>query len=256
MKAVILAGGLGTRLSEETYLRPKPMVEIGDKPILWHIMKFYSHYGINDFIICAGYKGEVIKNYFQNYSLHQSDITFNLKDNSYVIHQNLSEDWKVTVVNTGENTMTGGRLLRIKNHIDSDFCFTYGDGLTNVNIDKLIKFHKNNSAIATLTSVVTPERFGIIETDAKGKITSFLEKSDNAPNRINGGYFVLSKKVFDYIKDDHTIWEKEPLKNLSNNSELYAYNHDGFWHAMDKLSDKVYLENLWQKNSAPWKVWE
>ncbi len=255
MKAVILAGGLGTRLSEETHLKPKPMVEIGGKPILWHIMKIFSYYGINDFIICTGYKGEVIKNYFQNYPLHQSDITFDLKNNSYVTHQNLSEDWKVTVINTGENTMTGGRLLRIRDYIDSDFCFTYGDGLTDVNINKLIEFHKQSSGSATLTSVLTPERYGLIESNSVGKITRFREKPKNSTNRINGGYFVLSKRVFDYIENDETIWEKEPLMSLASDNQLFAYNHDGFWYAMDKLSDKLHLDNLWNKNLAPWKVW-
>jgi glucose-1-phosphate cytidylyltransferase len=255
MKAVILAGGLGTRLSEETTLRPKPMIEIGGKPILWHIMKLYSFYGINDFIICGGYKSEVIKNYFANYYLNNSTITFNLKTDSMKVHNNFSEDWHVTVVDTGRDTMTGGRLKRIREFIEDDFCFTYGDGVSDINIKELINFHKNNNNIATLTSVMSPEKFGKISIDNNSFVKSFREKPESNNDMINAGFFVLSKKVFDYIENDKTIWEREPLENLAKENNLKAYQHDGFWYAMDKLSDKIYLEDLWSRNEAPWKIW-
>ena len=255
MKVVILAGGLGTRLSEETHLRPKPMVEIGGKPILWHIMKFYSHFGLNEFIICAGYKSNVIKDYFSNYFLYNSDITFDLSNNEIEIHSNKSENWKVTVVDTGLATMTGGRLLRVKDYINSDFCFTYGDGLSNVDINSLIKFHKSKKCIATLTAVQTPERFGNLHFGNSDKIVNFSEKPEAHDNWINGGFFVLSKDIFDYIDGDETVFEKNTLEKLSTEENLFALKHNGFWHAMDKLSDKVYLEKLWSE-SPPWKLWK
>ncbi len=255
MKAVILAGGLGTRLSEETYLKPKPMVEIGGKPILWHIMKIYSVYGINDFIICVGYKGNIIRDYFRNYSLNQSDVTFDIHKDTYSIHKNHSEEWKITVVDTGENTMTGGRLLRIKDYIDDDFCFTYGDGLSDVDINLLIKFHKSKNCIASLTAVQTPERFGKLNFSNDDVIVNFSEKPEEHDNWINGGFFVLSKEIFQYIEGDETVFEKNTLEKLSAENKLIAFKHKGFWHAMDKLSDKVYLEKLWSK-TPPWKLWK
>ncbi|MDC3172030.1 glucose-1-phosphate cytidylyltransferase [Pelagibacteraceae bacterium] len=256
MKAIILAGGLGTRLSEETTLKPKPMVEIGGKPILWHIMKLYSYYGVNEFVICGGYKVEVIKHYFSNYYLNNSTVSFNLKNNKIVIHSNQSEDWDVTVVDTGNTTMTGGRLKRVSEFIDGDFCFTYGDGVSNINIRELINFHKSSGCLATLTSVVSPEKFGKITIDKNNLVKSFREKPELNTDMINAGYFVLSKEVIKYIDNDATIWEKEPLENITKENSLAAYRHNGFWYPMDKLSDKKYLEELWAKNHAPWKVWE
>lgn len=255
MKAVILAGGLGIRLSEETSLKPKPMVEIGGKPILWHIMKLYSHYGINDFIICGGYKVEVIKKYFSNYYLNNSTVSFNLKNNNMIVHNNFSEDWNVTVVDTGRSTMTGGRLKRVSEFIDGDFCFTYGDGVSDINISDLINFHKTNNCLATVTSVISPEKFGKIIIDENNLVKSFREKPDLHDDMINAGYFVLSKEVISYIDSDETIWEREPLEKITKENNLAAYQHDGFWYPMDKLSDKKYLEELWEKNEAPWKVW-
>ncbi|MFL2726067.1 MAG: glucose-1-phosphate cytidylyltransferase [Gammaproteobacteria bacterium] len=257
MKAVILAGGLGTRLSEETVSRPKPMIEIGGKPILWHIMKMYSSHGINDFIICCGYKGYVIKEYFANYFLHMSDVTFDMKNNSMKVHDKRAESWKVTLVDTGDSSMTGGRLLRVKDYIkdDESFCFTYGDGVGDINITNLIKFHSEHKKLATLTSTYSPGRFGALETD-NGLITNFIEKPKGDGGKINGGFFVLSPKVLDYINDDASIWEKEPLSELANNRELMAFEHEGFWQPMDTLRDKVNLENLWSSNAAPWKTWE
>ena len=256
MQAVILAGGLGTRLSEETTLKPKPMVEIGGMPILWHIMKIYSSYGINDFIICAGYKSHIIKDYFTNYLIQNSDVTFDLKQNTYKIHKNHSENWKVTVVDTGQSTMTGGRLLKVAEYLDgNDFCFTYGDGLTDIDINKLINFHRNNKSIATLTAVKTPERFGRLQINKKNIVSQFLEKPQNNDEWINGGFFVLSKEVLNFIDDENTIWERDPLENISKEEKLSAYKHDGFWYAMDKLSDKHYLNELWNHNQAPWKNW-
>jgi glucose-1-phosphate cytidylyltransferase len=257
MKAVILAGGLGTRLSEETSLKPKPMVEIGGKPILWHIMKTYSAHGINDFIICCGYKGYVIKEYFANYFLHMSDVTFNMIENTMHVHHKRAEPWKVTLVDTGDNSMTGGRLKRVSEHVKNEeaFCFTYGDGVGDINITELLKFHKNNNRLATLTATFPPGRFGALDIQ-DGQVQSFQEKPRGDGAMINGGFFVLSPKVIDYIDDDSTTWEQEPLKNLAKNNELMAYEHHGFWQPMDTLRDKVYLEDLWSKNKAPWKTWE
>ncbi|WP_248931064.1 glucose-1-phosphate cytidylyltransferase [Paenibacillus hamazuiensis] len=256
MKAVILAGGLGTRISEETSIRPKPMVEIGGKPILWHILKIYSYYGINDFIICLGYKGYMIKEYFANYFMHMSDITFDMKNNTMEVHQNNSEPWKVTLVDTGDQTMTGGRLKRVKDFVgNKTFCFTYGDGLSNVNIQTLIEFHKKQATYATLTAVQPPGRFGALDFN-ENKITSFQEKPRGDGAWINGGYFVLEPTVFDYISGDFTIWEHEPLEKLSREGQLSAYRHNGFWQPMDTLRDKIKLEELWNENKAPWKFWE
>ena len=257
MKAVILAGGFGTRLSEETGVRPKPMVEIGDRPILWHIMKIYSAHGINDFIICLGYKGYMIKEYFANYSLHRSDVTFDLRNNDMQIHQNDTEPWKVTLVDTGESSMTGGRLKRVKDYIgEQTFCLTYGDGLTDLNIRDSIEFHKNKKTLATLTAVQQPGRFGAFSLGAnQHKILSFREKPKGDGAWINGGFFVLEPGVLDKISDDSTVWEREPLEQLAKEGNLSAYKHDGFWQPMDTLRDKNYLEAYWQKGNAPWKVW-
>ncbi len=255
MKAVILAGGHGTRISEESHLKPKPMIEIGGKPILWHIMKCYSFYGINDFVICCGYKGYLIKEYFANYFLHMADVTFCMKENKMDIHQNMAEPWTVTLVDTGEDTMTGGRLKRIQPYIDGDFCFTYGDGVSNVDILKLIEFHKAQNTLATLTAVQLPGRFGALSL-SKNKITGFKEKPEGDGSWINGGFFVLNKSVFDYIDGDHTVWEKGPLENLASDGELSSYIHDGFWQPMDTLRDRHCLETLWESGNAPWKIWE
>lgn len=256
MKAVILAGGLGTRLSEETASRPKPMVEIGSKPILWHIMKIYSQFGVNEFIICCGYKGYSIKEYFINYFSHQSDITINLKDNSSIIHKKRAEPWSVTLVDTGANTMTGGRLARVKDFLskDEDFFFTYGDGLGNIDIDELLKLHKKHGKLATLTSVKPPGRFGALDISNE-KVIKFVEKPVGDGGRINGGFFVLSPKVLDLIDGDDCVWEKEPLMTLASSGELVSYEHNGFWHPMDSLRDKNYLEDLWISGSPPWKIW-
>lgn len=256
MKAVILAGGLGTRLSEETDKKPKPMVEIGGKPILWHIMKLYSFYGINDFIICCGYKGYLIKEYFANYFLHQSDITFDMSINKIKIHKKRAEPWKVTLLDTGEKTMTGGRIKKIKEFIKEgdDFCLTYGDGLSDINISELIKFHKSHGKIATLSAVYPPGRFGALETDGI-KVIKFSEKPSGDGAMVNGGFFVLNSKVIDYIAGDNTVWELEPLKNLANQDELMFYKHTNFWQPMDTLRDKIYLENLWSSKTPPWKIW-
>ncbi len=257
MKAVILAGGLGTRISEETHLRPKPMIEIGGKPILWHIMKIYSAYGINEFIICLGYKGYLIKEYFANYYLHMSDVTVDLSNNSSKIHNNYAENWKITLVDTGEETMTGGRIKRIYDYIKDDehFCLTYGDGVANVDIAKLIEFHKSHKKLATLTATQPPGRFGALSINGENVITEFQEKPDGDGNFINGGFFVLSPKVVEYIDNDKTLWEQEPLKNLAKNQQLVAYKHSEFWQPMDTLRDKVHLEDMWQSGKAPWKVW-
>ena len=255
MKAVILAGGLGTRLSEETAMRPKPMIEIGGKPILWHIMKMYSHHGINDFIICCGYKGYYIKEYFANYFLHMSDVTFDLSKNSMHSHKERAEPWKVTLVDTGDESMTGGRLKRVKDYLDDDsFCFTYGDGLSNLNISELIKFHFDHGKLATLTATYSPGRFGALDIE-NNKVNSFKEKPLGDGAMINGGFFVLKPEVISLIDDDSTIWEKEPLTNLANNGQLMAYKHKDFWQPMDTLRDKIYLEDLWKNNTAPWKKW-
>ena len=257
MKAVILAGGLGTRLSEETVSKPKPMVEVGGKPILWHILKTYSHYGINDFIICCGYKGYVIKEYFANYFLHHSDVTFNMKDNKMTIHEDRSEPWTVTLVDTGDHSMTGGRLKRVAPYLENEelFCFTYGDGVSDVNISELIKFHQAHGKEATLTAVFPPGRFGALNIE-NNRVNQFEEKPKGDGALINGGYFVLSPKVLERIENDLTIWEQEPLKGLAKDGELMAFKHDGFWQPMDTLRDKYLLEELWEKNKAPWKRWE
>lgn len=257
MKAVILAGGFGTRLSEETAIKPKPMVEIGGQPILWHIMKIYSAYGINDFIICCGYKGYVIKEFFADYFLRMSDVTFDMRSNQMDVHKRNAEPWRVTLVDTGENTMTGGRLQRVKEHIGNEtFCFTYGDGVSNINIAKLIEFHREQKTLATLTAVQPPGRFGAISLGKKQtKITSFREKPQGDGAWINGGYFVLESEVIDYIDNAATVWEQEPLKKLAHLEQLSAYRHSGFWQPMDTLRDKNYLENLWESGDAPWKIW-
>ncbi len=255
MKAVILAGGLGTRISEESHLRPKPMIEIGGKPILWHIMKMYSFYGINDFIICLGYKGYVIKEYFSNYFLHMSDVTINMKDNNMEVHQKNVEPWKVTLVDTGENTMTGGRIKRVRDHINNEtFCMTYGDGVSDVNIAQLIESHKNSKSLATVTVVQPPGRYGAVIFDGQ-KVSNFQEKPDGDRAWINGGFFVLEPDVLDYIEGDATSWEAEPLQQLTREGQLNAYNHSGFWQAMDTLREKNTLEDLWKKGAAPWKKW-
>ncbi|RUT33270.1 glucose-1-phosphate cytidylyltransferase [Paenibacillus zeisoli] len=256
MKAVILAGGYGTRISEETHLKPKPMIEIGGKPILWHIMKVYSHYGINDFVICLGYKGYMIKEYFANYYLHMSDVTFDMRDNNMKVHNNTSEPWKVTLVDTGMETMTGGRLKRVQKYIGNEtFCFTYGDGVSNVNITELIEFHRNNGTQATLTAVQPPGRFGALDI-LQNRITSFEEKPQGDGSWVNGGYFVLEPAVFDLIENDATVWELDPLERLARDNQLSAFKHSGFWQPMDTLRDKVKLEEMWDTREAPWKVWQ
>lgn len=255
MKCVILAGGFGTRISEETTTKPKPMVDIGGRPILWHIMKIYSWHGIKEFIICAGYKGYVIKEYFANYFLHMSNITFDMSKNEMEVHENKAEPWKVTIVDTGEETMTGGRLLRVKNYIgDQTFCFTYGDGLSNINISELIKFHNKKNKWATVTAVQPPGRFGALKLDGT-TITSFEEKPQGDGGYINGGFFVLEPKVFDHIDGDTMIWEQEPMERLSEKRQIEAFKHDGFWRPMDTLRDKNHLEDLWVSNKAPWRIW-
>ncbi|MEA2235610.1 MAG: glucose-phosphate cytidylyltransferase [Thermoanaerobaculia bacterium] len=255
MKAVILAGGLGTRLSEETVIRPKPMVELGGMPVLWHIMKLYSAHGINDFVICLGYKGYMIKEYFANYFLHMSDVTINLRSNEVSVHHSTSEPWTVTLVDTGQDTQTGGRLGRVRHHVDGEtFCFTYGDGLADVNIAKLIDFHREQKTFATLTAVQPPGRFGVIDIEAE-KIRTFAEKPPGDGSWVNGGFFVLEPQVFDYLGGDETIWEREPLETLARDGHLSAYKHDGFWQPMDTLRDKTLLDALWGTGKAPWKVW-
>lgn len=257
MKAVILAGGLGTRISEETQTKPKPMIEIGSKPILWHILKIYSHYKINDFIICCGFKGYLIKEYFANYFLHTSDITLDIANDKIKIHSQTTEPWKITLVDTGENTMTGGRLKRVSKYIEDDiFCFTYGDGLADINIDNLIKSHLSSGKDATITAVKPPGRFGSLNLKNDNDVTSFLEKPDGDGGWINGGFFVCNSKVIERVKEDSTIWEQEPLMTLARDNQLNAYKHIGFWKPMDTLRDKIYLEDLWDTKKAPWKVWE
>ncbi len=259
MKAVILAGGLGTRISEETHLKPKPMVEIGGHPIIWHIMKIYSSYGIDEFIICCGYKGYIIKEYFANYFLHTSDVTLDLKKNETIIHHQKTEPWKVTLVDTGQETMTGGRLLRVKEHLQDDetFCFTYGDGLSNVDINELIKYHQSHKLSATLTAVIPPSRFGLLDIEGSQncKIVRKFEEKPRDSNWINGGFFVLNKSVIDLIKNDSISWEFGPLTHLASVNQLAAFHHEGFWQPMDTLRDRNYLEELWNKKKAPWKVW-
>lgn len=256
MKAVILAGGLGTRISEETHLKPKPMIEIGGKPILWHIMKIYSHYGVNDFIICCGYKGYVVKEYFANYFLHMSDVTFDMQKNSMEVLQQSAEPWRVTLIDTGEDTMTGGRLRRVAPYVKDEevFCLTYGDGVSNVNIAELIAFHKTRKVKATLTATLLPGRFGALDM-AGDKVRTFQEKPKGDGGMINGGFFVLSPAVLELLDGDHCVWERGPLETLAESGELAAFQHHGFWQAMDTQRDKTHLEELWQSGSAPWKVW-
>ena len=260
MKAVILAGGLGTRLSEETHLRPKPMVEIGGRPILWHILKIYSAHGINDFIICAGYKGYFIKEYFANYFLHMSDVTFDMERNEMVVHRKKVEPWKVTIVDTGEETYTGGRLARVAEYLDDEpFCFTYGDGVGDINVSELVEFHKAHGKLATLTAVQPPGRYGALgfHEEDTSLIQQFQEKPEGDGAWINGGFFVLDPKVIAFIEDgDATIWEREPLEKLANNDQLKAYRHRGFWRPMDTLRDKMQLEEMWDAGTAPWKTWD
>lgn len=258
MKVVILAGGLGTRLSEETDKRPKPMVEIGGKPILWHIMKMYSAHGVREFVICCGYKGYMIKEFFANYFLHQSDVTIDLSDNSVHVHQNSAESWRVTLVDTGENTLTGGRLLRVASHLKGSgtFCLTYGDGLSDINLSSLIDFHKRHGKIATLTAVRPPGRFGAIKLNPNSVVESFREKPVGDGSWINGGFFVLDEEVIELIEGDGTSWESYPLSKLAASNELSAFKHDGFWQPMDTLREKVRLQALWDSGEAPWRVWD
>lgn len=258
MKAVILAGGYGTRISEESAIRPKPMVEIGGKPILWHILKIYSSFGINDFIICLGYKGEIIKDYFANYHLYRSDVIFDLNKHTMDIQKNGAEKWKVALIDTGEKSMTGGRLRKIKKYIgDEPFCMTYGDGVSNVNIKNLINFHNKQNVLATVTAVQPPGRFGALSISSKNnKVESFREKPNGDSMWINGGFFVLEPKVLDFIENDNVVFEDEPMRKLARMGQLAAFKHSDFWHPMDTLRDKNVLEELWQKNKAPWKVWK
>ena len=257
MKVVILAGGLGTRLSEETVARPKPMVEVGGKPILWHIMKMYSAHGITDFIICCGYKGYVIKEYFANYFLHMSDVTFDLKNNQMTVHNKRAESWRVTLVDTGDNTLTGGRLRRVADYVRGEkaFCFTYGDGVSDVDISETLKFHNDHGKLATMTAVLPPGRFGALELD-KGTVVNFREKPKGDGAMVNGGFFVLDPKVINLITDDNCTWEQEPLRVLAKEKQLIAFEHSGFWQPMDTLRDKNNLEQLWGANEAPWKLWD
>ena len=258
MKAVILAGGLGTRISEETHLKPKPMVELGGKPILWHIMKIYAHHGINDFIICLGYKGYAIKEYFANYFLHTSDVTLDLQNNDITVHHRYTEPWKVTLVDTGELTMTGGRLKRIRPYLNEGepFCMTYGDGVSDVNVTELIQFHKDSGTNATLTATYPPGRFGALDIAEGGRVTAFHEKPAGDGGMINGGFFVLDPSVIDLVDGDESVWEQKPLEILAETGQLSAFKHTGFWQPMDTLRDKNYLESLWSKGDAPWKVWK
>lgn len=256
MKAVILAGGLGTRLSEETSVRPKPMVEIGGMPILWHIMKLYSHHGINDFVICCGYKGYLIKEYFANYFLHMSDVTFDMQENRMHVHQHRAEPWKVTLVDTGNDSMTGGRLLRVADYVKNDevFCLTYGDGIGDIDITASLAFHRSHGKKATVTATLPPGRFGALDIQGN-RVRSFQEKPRGDGALINGGFFLLSPAVLDYLQDDRTVWEQQPVQRLAAEGELMAYSHAGFWQPMDTLRDKTYLEELWATGNAPWKVW-
>lgn len=257
MKVVILAGGFGTRISEESHLKPKPMINIGEQPILWHIMKLYSSFGFNEFVICAGYKQHVIKEYFADYYLHTSDITFDFADGgAMTIHNNVAEPWKVTVVDTGLHTMTGGRIKRVQPYIGNEpFMLTYGDGVSDVNIKELVEFHKNHGKFATLTAVNAGQRFGVLDVDNKNGIQSFREKRNSDGSYINGGFMVLQPEVFDYISDDTTVFEKAPLETLAKVGQLMAYKHDGFWQCMDTQRDKMQLEEMWSSDNAPWKVW-
>lgn len=256
MKAVILAGGLGTRISEETHLRPKPMIEVGGRPILWHIMKMYSHYGVNDFVICCGYKGYLIKEYFANYFLHMSDVTFDMKNNTMEVHHQKAEPWRVTLVDTGDETMTGGRLKRVATYLKDEeaFCMTYGDGVSDVNISELIAFHMRHGLKATVTAALPPGRFGALDIQGD-QVSGFKEKPKGDGAMINGGFFVLSPDVINLIKDDAMLWEREPLETLASEGQLTAFQHAGFWQPMDTLRDKTHLEELWASGDAPWKVW-
>jgi glucose-1-phosphate cytidylyltransferase len=256
MKAVILAGGLGTRISEETHLKPKPMIEIGGKPILWHILKLYSAHGINEFVICCGYKGYVIKEYFANYFLHMSDVTFHMRTNSMEVHRKQAEPWEITLVDTGEATMTGGRLKRVRNYLDGDpFCFTYGDGVADVDITALVEHHNSQGRLATVTAVQPPGRYGALQCGEASAVSGFQEKPQGDGGWINGGFFVLNPAVIDRIEGDATIWEQDPLKQLASDGQLTAYHHCGFWQPMDTLRDRQHLEELWVEARAPWKVW-
>ena len=257
MKVVILAGGMGTRLSEETDLKPKPMTEIGSKPMLWHIMKIYSHYGFNDFVLCLGYKGYMIKEYFANYFLHQADVTIDMKNNRMQVHHKKAEPWKVTLIDTGLNTMTGGRIKRVRDYVDNKtFMLTYGDGVAEIDPKKLLAFHKGHGRLATVTAVQPSGRFGALDIDARERVHSFYEKPSGDGAWVNGGFFVAEPGIFDYIKDDSTIWEREPLEGLAKDGQLCAYKHTGFWKCMDTLRDKTELESMWQGGKAPWKVWK
>ena len=257
MKVVLLAGGFGTRISEESHLKPKPMIEIGDMPILWHIMKMYSHYGYNDFIICCGYKAYIIKEYFADYYFHRSDVTFDFtEDNKMTVHNNFSEPWKVTLVDTGLNTMTGGRIKRIEKYVGKEpFMLTYGDGVSDVDVSKLVEFHKSHGKIATMTAVNVGQRFGVLDIDDSNSINSFREKNDADGSMINAGFIVLNPDIFQYIDGDGTIFEKEPLEAVAKDGELMAYRHEGFWQCMDTQRDKLQLEELWESGKAPWKKW-
>jgi glucose-1-phosphate cytidylyltransferase len=255
MKAVLLAGGLGTRISEESASRPKPMIEVGGKPIIWHIMKMYAAHGINEFIVCCGYKGYVIKEYFANYFLHQSDVTIDMATNNIEVHHKKAEPWKITLVDTGEETQTGGRLKRVADYVDGDFCMTYGDGVGSVDLTGLLKFHVSHGKLATMTAVQPPGRFGALQLNGN-KIESFVEKPQGDGGWINGGFFVLNPKVLEQISSDNTLWEQEPLRNLAKQGELQAFFHSGFWQPMDTLRDKTHLESLWASGKAPWKMWE
>jgi len=255
MKAVILAGGLGTRISEESHLKPKPMIEIGGRPILWHIMKIYSHYGINDFVICLGYRGYVIKEYFANYFLHMSEVTFDISENRMEVHQQPAEPWRVTLVDTGQETLTGGRLKRVREYVGNEsFCFTYGDGVADIDVGKLIQFHRSQRSLATLTAIQPPGRYGAVSIDDT-RVLSFAEKPEGDGAWINGGFFVLEPGAIDYIQGDQTSWESDALVRLARDGKLSGYKHAGFWQAMDTLRDKNQLEDLWQSGKAPWKVW-
>ena len=257
MKVVILAGGFGTRISEESHLKPKPMVEIGEQPILWHIMKYYSQFGFHEFVICLGYKQYVVKEYFADYFLHTSDVTFDLANNRMEVHNNYSEPWRVTLVDTGLHTMTGGRIKRIRDYIgDEPFLLTYGDGVSNVDLNALVEFHKKHGKTATITGVNVGQRFGVLEVDADGAIREFREKSDDDGKIINGGFMVMNPEVFDYIEGDSTVFEKEPLENLAKDGQLMVFRHDGFWKCMDTQRDTQQLEKMWMEGNAPWKIWE
>lgn len=254
MRAVLLAGGLGTRISEESHLKPKPMIEIGGKPILWHIMKVYAAHGVTEFIVCCGYKGYLIKEYFANYFLHTSDVTLDLSNNEMKVHHRYSEPWKVTLVDTGQNTMTGGRLLRVRDYIDDTFCMTYGDGVADVDLTKLIAFHKAEGRAATVTCVQPTGRFGAVEFDGS-KVSHFLEKPEGDGRWISGGFFVLEPEVFDWLEGDDTTWEREPIERLVQADQVSGYKHHGYWHAMDTLRDRIALEDEWATGKAPWKIW-